>query len=161
MNRVGDTLLHFGPNEQLLRALIDNGVDFVVVGGLAVSWYCSTRQADDMDLLVNPTSQNSARISEVLARLHLHCHDSASFSRPGLRVPLKQTYYAEILTPPKEGPSFDDVASDAADAKLFNIPVRLASVRSLIQMKQRAAAAAESQRDKHLGDIECLKQHAV
>lgn len=161
MNRVGDTLLHFESNKQLLRALIDNGVDFVVVGGLAVSWCCSTRQADDMDLLVNPTSQNSARISQVLASLHLPGHDSTSFTRLGLQVPLKQTCYAEILTPPKEGPSFDDVASDAADAKVFNMPVRLASVRCLIQMKQRAAASAESQRDKHLGDIECLKRHTV
>jgi len=50
MNKVGDTLIHNGANEELVRALQSEGVEFVVVRGLAVAWYCSDRQADDMDL---------------------------------------------------------------------------------------------------------------
>jgi hypothetical protein len=76
-------------------------------------------------------------------------------------VPLKQIYYAELLTPQKGGPTYSEVAEDAVVARLFNIPVRLASVASLIRMKEQAVGSAEAQRDKHLKDIERLKQHSV
>ena len=76
----------------------------------------------------------------------------------GLQVPLKQLYYAELLTPRKDGPAYAEIAKAAVDAKLFNISVRVASVASLIQMKKHAVASAEAQRDKHLKDIERLKQ---
>lgn len=158
MNKVGDTLLHTGANEELVRSFTASGVEFVVIGGLAVAWYCADRQADDMDLLVNPTPENSARISRALDSLHMKGYASDSFTKPGLQVPLKRLYYAELLTPPKDGPTYSEVAKDAVNAKLFNIPVRLASVVSLIHLKKQAVASAEAQRDKHLKDIERLKK---
>lgn len=164
MNRVGDTLICTGSNEEIIKAFATHRVDFVVVGGLAVAWYCSDRQADDMDLLVNPTPDNSERIAQALATLPYfdsRCFSSGSFTRPGLQVPLKSHYYAELLTPREEGPSYPEVAKEAIDAKLFQEPVRLASPASLIRMKQQAAASAEKERDKHLKDIERLSEHAV
>lgn len=161
MNKIGDTLIHIGANKELVLAFTASGVEFVVIGGLAVSWYCANRQADDMDLLVNPTPENSARISRALDGLHMNGYTSDSFIKPGLQVPLKQFYYAELLTPQKDGLTYSEVAKDAVEAKLFKIPVRLASVASLIRLKEQAVASAETQRDKHLKDIECLKNHAV
>ena len=161
MNKIGDTLIHVGANEELVRAFVNCGVEFVVIGGLAVSWYCPDRQADDMDLLVNPTSENSVRISQALNGLHMNGYTPTSFAKLGLQVPLKQRHYAELLTPKKNGPTYTEVATDAVDAKVFSIPVRLASVVSLIQMKEQAVASMEAQREKHLKDIECLKKHAV
>jgi len=161
MNRVGDTLLHFGPNEDLIRGFTSSGVEFVVVGGLAVAWYCLDRQANDMDLLVNPTAENSARVAQVLGTLHMCGFSAASFTKPALQVPLKQHLYAELLTPEVGGPTYIEVAETAVDGKLFNMPVRIASPALLIRMKQQAIASAEAQREKHLRDIECLREHAV
>lgn len=161
MNKVGDTLIHNGANEQIVSAFQSEGVEFIVVGGLAVAWYCPDRQADDMDLLVNPTPENSLRISRALDGMHMQGFNDRSFTRPGLQVPLKQMHYVELLTPRKEGPSYLEVAKDAVDAKLFQKPVRVASPRSLIRMKQQAVASAEKERDKHLADIERLGRHAV
>jgi|SRR5213593_3137644 len=161
MNKIGDTLIHTGANEELVRAFAASGVEFVVIGGLAVAWYSADRQADDMDLLVNPTPENSACICRALDGLHMNGYTADSFTKPGLQVPLKQLYYADLLTPPKDGPTYSEFAKDAVDAKLFNIPVQLASVVSLIRLKEQAVASAEAQRDKHLNDIERLKKHAV
>jgi hypothetical protein len=158
MNKIGDTLKHIGANEELVHSFAANSVEFVVIGGLAVAWYCADRQADDMDLLVNPTPENSARISRSLDGLHMNGYTSDSLTKPGLQVPLKRLYYADLLTPQKDGPTYTEVAEDAVDAKLFNIPVRLASVVSLIRLKEQAVASAEAQRDKHLKDIERLKK---
>ena len=161
MNKIGDTLIHTGANEELVRAFATSGVEFVVIGGLAVAWYCADRQADDMDLLVNPTPDNSARISRALSGLQLQGFSNVSFTKLGLQVPLKQRYYAELLTPQKDDPGYLEIAKDTVDAKLFNIPVRVASPASLIRLKEKAAVSAEAQRDKPLKDIERLKKHAV
>ena len=88
MNKVGDTLIHTGANEELVRSFIENGVEFILIGGLAVAWYCADRQAADMDLLVNPTPENSERISRVLSRLRMNGLDPDSFARLGLQVRL-------------------------------------------------------------------------
>ena len=164
MNRVGDTLLHLGPNEELIRAFTSGNVEFVVIGGLAVAWYCSDRQADDMDLLVNPTAENSARISQALGSLPsipMNGFTNDSFANLGLRVPLKKFYYAELLTPRKDDPAFSDVAKDAVNAKLFGIPVQLASAARLIRMKEQTVVSLEAERQKHVDDIGRLRRHAV
>ena len=158
MNRIGDNLVHFGANEGIVCSLLDVGVRFVVVGGLAVAWHCPERQADDMDLLIEPTSENSSRTSEALSRLGLTGFGPESFARLGLQVPLKQNYYAELLTPEPTGLSYVEVESHAVDAKLFGLPVRVASVETLLQMKRRAASSAESQRQKHEADIVLLER---
>ena len=158
MNRLGDLLFHLGANEELVRAFALNRVEFIVIGGLAVAWYCADRQADDMDFLVNPALENSARISRALESLHMNGFTSDSFTKPGLQVRLKRLYYAELLTPKIHGPTYSEVAKDAIDAKLFNIPVRLASVVSLIRLKEQAVDSEEAQRDKHLEDIERLNK---
>jgi len=99
MNRIGDNLVHFGANENIIRGLVDLGARFVVIGGLAVAWHCPERQADDMDLLVEPTLENSTRVFRALARLGLTGFSAESFAHLGLQVPLKQNHYAELLTP--------------------------------------------------------------
>lgn len=160
-NRIGDNLVHFGANEELVRALGDAGVKFIVIGGLAVAWHSAERQADDMDLLVDPSAENSARVAAALATLGLYGFTSESFARPGLQVPLKGNYYAELLTPAYDSPEFSEFEAQAVDAKLFGMPVRLASVPTLIAMKQRAAQLEPAQSEKHLRDISLLGGNAA
>ena len=156
MNRIGDNLIHFGANENIVRSLRDAGAKFVVVGGLAVAWHCRERQADDMDLLVDPTTENSVRIHKALACLGLTGFGPESFARLGLQVSLKQNYHADLLTPEAGGLSYLEIESAAVDAMLFGFPVRVASVSTLLQMKSRAAMD-ESHRQKHETDIALLK----
>ena len=76
-----------------------------------------------------------------------------------MQAPLKQFYYAELLTPRKEGAAYAEVANDAVEANVFNIPVHLASVTPLVRLKELAVASAKVQIGKHLKDIECLKKY--
>lgn len=161
MNRIGDSLFHTHGNELLIQALVNASVKFVVIGGLAVAWHCTSRQADDMDLLVEPTEDNSARVAHALTMLGHSGFSSSSFAGPGIQVPLKKSFYAELLTPRETGPSYSTIEATAADAKLFNIPVRVASIAMLIQMKRQSAESAVNQAAKHRGDIILLEQHAA
>jgi hypothetical protein len=156
MNRVGDNLIHFGANEDLVRRLLGAGVDFIVIGGLAMAWHCPSRKADDMDLLVRPENENSERISRVLDVLGFVGHFQEAFASLGRQMPIKQQYYAELLTPEMDGPSYDEIFQSSVEGKLFGMPVRIASIQAMIALKRRALNAANAQRAKHMADLELL-----
>lgn len=155
VNRIGDGPFCLDSNKEIVWALTATSADFLVIGGLAISWHFPERQADDMDLLVNPTPDNSKRIAAALATLGLSGFGENSFARLGLQIPLKQQHYAELLTPSKDGPSFEESAADAVEVKLFNIPVRVASVKSLVRLKEHAVGL--SSEPKHQQDLELLR----
>ena len=159
MNRIGDNLIHFAPNEDLVRAFVDTRVRFVVVGGLAVAWYCAERQADDMDLLIEPSVENSGRVETALGSVGIHNLPSGAFTRSGLQVPLKQHLYAELLTPRTEGPTFEEIELEAENGQLFGLPVRIASRTTLLEMKSIAAAAGGASAEKHQRDINLLREN--
>jgi hypothetical protein len=114
-----------------------------------------------MDILVDPTAENSARIATALTDLRLNGFSAESFARPGLQVPLKENFYAELLTPGTDSPKFSEIEEQAVDAKLFNIAVRVASISTLIAMKRYAAQVEPAQSEKHMVDISLLERHAA
>jgi hypothetical protein len=114
-----------------------------------------------MDLLVNPTPENSLRIANALSALRLTGYADDSFAKPNLQVQLKQVYYAELLTPQTGGPTYEEVAATSISAKLFYIAVRVASPGMLIALKRRAVAAGQVSAEKHMRDIEMLEAHVA
>jgi predicted nucleotidyltransferase len=54
---------------RILDELVANGVDFVVVGGLAAQTHGNTRMTNDVDLIPRPEPSNLARLAETLQRL--------------------------------------------------------------------------------------------
>ncbi|WP_251710602.1 hypothetical protein [Hydrogenophaga intermedia] len=156
-NRIGDSLHHFGPNKDLVRALIDHQVQFVLVGGLAVSWFCPRRTADDMDLLVAPTVENSGRVAAALQAISHPVEAPDAFARPGLQVRLGPVLYAELLTPRTDAPSFNEVASRAVEGKLFDMPIKIAAPGDLMAMKQLVIDQGDGDLQKHREDIAMLR----
>ena len=125
MHRFNDNLTHWHSNEELLRALIAESVDFVLVGGLAVAWYCESRQADDMNLLVAPTPENSERIYRALLSLSLSNFSVDSFAKARVRAQLRKASHAELLTPSAGGPHYAEMVQSSAPAKLSKISIRV------------------------------------
>ena len=156
MHRVNDNLMHWNSNEELVSALVGHGVDFVLIGGLAIAWYCGSRQADDMDLLVSPTVENSKRIYNALTSLGLANFAVDSFAKNAVQARIKDRYYAELLTPAAGGPTFEEIAQSAEPAKLLGMPVRVPSRAMLVRLKLHSISAKHDGHDKHLADVELL-----
>lgn len=55
---------------RLLRVLIDGGVEFVIVGGVAATVHGSARLTTDLDVVYRRTPENMHRLAEALAPLH-------------------------------------------------------------------------------------------
>jgi hypothetical protein len=156
VHRFNDKLIHWHSNEELVRALVAHSVDFVLIGGLAVAWYCDSRQADDLDLLVAPTPENSHRIFQALLSLNLSNFDIDSFTKPGVQARVTERYYAELLTPSTGGPGYTEIAQSSEPAKLLGVPIRVPSRAMLVRLKLYAIAAKHAGREKHLADVELL-----
>jgi hypothetical protein len=157
MSRIQDSLWSTGENKPLGQAFIDACVEFVVVGGLAVSWYWSERQADDMDLLLNPTPDNSIRVVRVLQSQYMNELDGMAFARPNVQMPLKKWNYAELLTPRNDGESYIDVSIKAVQGKLFDLPVLIATKETIIAMKCFADGTSDPLLEKHRQDLKALR----
>lgn len=55
--------------DAILRTLVEFGVEFVVVGGVAVQAHGYLRGTGDLDIVPNPTLLNLSRLAEALADL--------------------------------------------------------------------------------------------
>lgn len=55
--------------QRILEKLVEHGVDFVVVGGLAAQTHGSTRMTNDVDVIPRPEPANLTRLAETLRAL--------------------------------------------------------------------------------------------
>ena len=152
----------------LFAALDHHHVDYVLIGGLAVSLHGIERATMDVDICVGMTSKNIAAFIDAARELSL---------TPRLPVPMetlldmeqlkewRATRHLEafalkapglagvtidiLLFPPV---SFSDLASRAAVLPIGDIPVRLAAIDDLIALKQSTGRPID------LMDVEHLKR---
>lgn len=66
--------------ESLLAILEEAGVEFVVIGGFAVSAHGHPRATKDLDIVPDPDPQNLTRLAAALRRLGAQVQGSEEFS---------------------------------------------------------------------------------
>jgi hypothetical protein len=152
---VSRALHTFHLNSNFVVALQAKGIRVIVVGGLAVHHYCDERNADDLDLLVEPTADAGTAIVEVLFQFN----DAAGFqptdfARPRQHYRQKRALYLDILTPYEED-DFDAIWARTKTATLNGVPVQVAAASDLLIMKRRALAERSDEKDR--SDIALLQ----
>jgi len=146
---------------QILRRLVERGVDFVVIGGIAAVLQGSARNTFDLDICFATDDANLAGLGDVLLALDARLKgvaDDVPFV-PGPRT-LRQIELLtlvtslgelDVLTRPPGAPPYQDLRRHADRYDLGGFNVSVASVDDLITMKQAAG------RPKDLLDIEELE----
>jgi hypothetical protein len=134
-----------------LRALLEllhrNGVDFVVIGGVAVAAHGFVRGTEDLDLVPNPDSENLERLGSALDQLDstLPTARGRRFDpardfgviRRGGNVTADTKFGGLDLVQREQGvPSYSQLVGDAVDSELLGVPVRVCSLSRLRQMKE-------------------------
>jgi predicted nucleotidyltransferase len=145
----------------LLRRLTEGGVDFVVIGGVAVIFQASPRLTKDLDISYDLAQENLDRLGAVLVELgaKLRAVDEDLPFAPDGRT-LRQTKILTLTTPdggidllvkPDGSPGYATLRRRASEIDVEGIIVRVASIDDLIAMKRAAA------RPQDLIDIESLE----
>ncbi|MFO0553358.1 MAG: hypothetical protein U0271_33550 [Polyangiaceae bacterium] len=137
-----------------LVALVDHEVEFALIGGWALAVYGHVRGTDDLDVIVNPTPQNAARVIAALrsfgAPLAQHRVTEALFEAPGYgyRMGVKPNLI-ELLTT-ISGVSFEQVMKDHRTVEVDGRLVPVIGRGAFIDNKRASGRA------KDLADLEWL-----
>lgn len=138
--------------KDLIALFERHGVVYAVVGGFAVNYYGYPRLTQDFDVLVEPSSQNSARTLAALADFGFGGVglDSAFFARGGAVLHLGvEPNRIDIMTGIL-GATAAEVVGASDRITIDDVSLRLISRRDLIRCKRA------SKRLKDLADAEEL-----
>jgi hypothetical protein len=145
----------------LVRALVDGGVDFVIVGGVAVVLQAMPRFTKDLDICYSTAEDNLGALGSVLVGLAARLRgiaDAVPFV-PDSRT-LRQTQILCLTTPvgdidllvdPDGAPGYETLRERASVMELSGRTVRVASIEDMLAMKRAAG------RPQDLTDIESLE----
>jgi hypothetical protein len=153
---------------ELLQALSDNEVQYVLVGGLAVQLHGFMRATVDIDLVLAMNNANLDRFIEVAKKFGLkpiipvsidslknaqqidQWHREKGMLAFALREPQIGGSVIDVLVRPDI--AFDRLMTGAVIGKLFGRQVPIASIDDLIEMKRIA------NRPKDLLDIDAMEK---
>jgi hypothetical protein len=146
---------------ELLERLTERGVDFVVIGGVAVIVQASPRFTKDLDICFSPEQENLERLAAVLIEIgaKLRGVDEDLPFVPDART-LRQTQILTLATPgggldllvePDGAPGYPTLRRRSDRIDIEGIAVRVASIDDLIAMKRAAG------RPQDLVDLESLE----
>jgi hypothetical protein len=141
--------------EKLLARLADGEVQFIVVGGVAVTLHGYVRLTEDVDILIEPSEENVSRLLAALADFgqgfarELSTADFTDDEGAIRIVEESEQSQLDVFTR-MSGLRFADLIGDADSFDLGNRPIRYASKAALIRLK------GNSSRDKDRIDAAAL-----
>jgi transcriptional regulator with XRE-family HTH domain len=140
----------------MLETLAEFGVEYVLVGGVAVQAYGSPRLTDDVDLIPRPDLINYARLAEALTELEavwrkvrspLPLTDPHRLARADQLVLVTRFGDLDVLKAEQVyGGSYEELRRNATSVSFGGLTVLVAGVDDLIRMK-RAAGRWQDLRD--------------
>lgn len=145
----------------LVQALVQGGVDFVIVGGVAVILQAMPRFTKDLDICYSTEQDNLDALGSVLVALEARLRgipETVPFVPDGRT--LRQTQIMCLTTPvgdidllvnPDGAPSYNTLRRHADVMELGGQSVRIASIEDMLAMKRAAG------RPQDLVDLESLE----
>ena len=143
--------------EKLLVLLADGQVQFVLVGGVAVTLHGYIRLTEDVDILVERSTDNITRLLNTLAGYgegfarELTVEDFADEEGAIRIVEESEMSQIDIFTR-MSGLHYEDLIAEAETLELSGRSIRFASKAALIRLKERS----EREKDQH--DVAALKK---
>ena len=147
--------------EKVLRHLTDNGVEFVVIGGLAVISHGHARATVDLDVCYARSPENVKRLVDALAPLspklrgappELPFFWDVQTLRNGLNFTLTTTAGdIDVLGEVTGLGGYGEMALRAVVVELYGLTIKILSLEDLIRSKAAAGRA------KDLVDLEALR----
>ncbi len=147
--------------DAILRTLVDHGVDFVVIGGLAVAAHGYVRATKDVDIVPEPGPANLDHLYRALSALGARPLELEDFRPDELPVPFGPDALAsggnwalatshgriDVMQWVTGIESYDALAAGALLVELSDVGrVRFAGYHELVAMK-RAAGRPDDRRD--------------
>jgi hypothetical protein len=148
----------------LLRSLVEGGVEFVVIGGLAAQAHGSPLITQDLDICFGLDRSNLDRLAAVLTRLAairrglpdgVNAPLDARALRAGDVFTLRTRYGdLDLLARPDPGLDFVQLRSRARPYEFDGVRVWMADIGDLMAMKRAAGRPKDLLALEHLGALQ-------
>jgi hypothetical protein len=138
--------------KELLALLNQNKVEYIVVGAFAMAFHGAPRFSGDIDIYVNPTSENAHRVAKTLQDFGFGSLGlkETDFDRPGQIIQLGQPPVRIDLITSISGVKWEEADAGKVLGKYGDIPIHY------LGRKQIVANKRASGRKKDLADLEAL-----
>jgi predicted nucleotidyltransferase len=128
--------------KELLQALNDCQVEYLIVGGYAVMKYTEPRYTKDLDVWVHNTTQNAARLFNALAKFGAPLQDDGvtpeTFNQDGMVYQIGVAPVRIDILTQITGVQFAGAWQSRIASAIFGVPVHFISLEDLIANKQAA-----------------------
>lgn len=134
--------------EQILAALARHGVDYVIVGGLAVQTHGHVRTTVDIDVCPRPDRTNIGRLADALNELDARVLnpgsegigiDAAMLPRATLWQFATRHGGIDVLHDAPGAPPYEQLRARALEIRLGDLELAVAGLDDLISMKRASA----------------------
>ncbi len=146
------------PDDALLRLLarfLDEGVEYVLIGGQAVRLNGFLRATEDVDVLIKATALNGERIIRAMSFLEASKELNAAWFVPGADGETENIRVADDLLVDllfrANGQTFDSVQPYVRELRIEGTPVKVLNIDGLIMTKT-------DYREKDVLDKQVLKR---
>jgi len=139
--------------DRLLRVLVDSGVEFIVVGGVAATLHGSSRLTRDLDVVYSRSPKNLQRIVSALRRHHPYLRgappglpfawDAGTLLR-GLNFTLETDIgNLDLLGEIAGGGRYEELQPGTIEVRAFGLTLRCLDLETLIRVKIAAGRARD------------------
>ena len=150
----------------ILRELTEAGVDFFVIGGIAVGYHGYVRATKDIDVVPSPAASNLTRLAHVLARLDAAVDGADEFSPDELPDPLDPAVLGtggnwvlttrlgrlDIMQWIDDIGLWAEMSQDAIADEIAGMPIKVVGYHDLVRLKELAG------RPEDLADLVRLRE---
>jgi predicted nucleotidyltransferase len=150
----------------ILAALAEEGVEFLVIGGVAVGFHGYVRATKDVDVVPSPDLENLKRLANVLRKLEAEIEGAQEFEDEELPDPLDPDALAlggnwvlrtrlgrfDVMQWIGEERLWERLAPGAVTAQIGELSVKLVSFEDLVALKEEAG------RPEDVADLQRLEQ---
>ena len=152
--------------EGILEALVDGGVEFLVIGGVAVGFHGYIRATKDVDIVPAPGLDNLRRLASLLERLGAELDGADDFESDELPDPLDPETLAlggnwvlqtrlglfDVLQWIGEEALWEKLSPTAVEVAIDGLRVKVVSYDDLVALKELAG------RGQDLEDLKKLRE---
>ena len=125
---------------KILRALANEKVDYVLIGGFAVILHGLARLTTDIDIFIKPQAENLDRLKKALKKVFPKDKEINSISLQDLvdyavvRFGTEADFYIDIVARIGEMFQYEDLEYEVRE--IAGVPVRMATPETLFKMKK-------------------------
>ena len=143
--------------KEMLQSLLDQKVEFIVVGAYALAAHGFPRATGDMDIWIKPNEKNSKKVYKALARFGAPINEirEEEFSQPGLIFQIGVVPRRIDIITKIDAVEFEEADSDKIFVDIDDLKVPVLSVDKLIKNKMATG------REKDLLDAKLLKKRMI